>query len=150
MTKLSILLAPLIALSTSACHQVAPLETTTDSATNPQIAAGTITAPANLVGEYRLVGVDGQDIDLPHGISASIMADMIVVESDCVRLAWSYRFEGAGLITAPIPTRTCRRGLLPAEQAISAAFDSAREVRRTDGNGVQFIGGRHSVTLFGQ
>ena len=111
--------------------------------------AGGITA-AELTGEYRIAGVDGGGINLPHGITASIGADRIDVTSQCVEMAWSYRLEGAGLATTSIPVVTCDRGRYPEEEAIAAAFSAAREVERTASNGLRFSGGGRSVTLFSQ
>lgn len=105
---------------------------------------------AELTGEYRIAGVDGGDINLPHGITASIGADRIDVTSGCVEMAWSYRLEGAGLTTTSIPVVTCDRGRYPEEEAIAAAFSAAREVERTASNGLRFSGGGRSVTLFSQ
>jgi hypothetical protein len=45
---------------------------------------------------------------------------------------------------------SCRRALLPEEDAIAAAFDNAGMVRRTPANGIEFTGGGHSVLLFSQ
>jgi hypothetical protein len=116
----------------------------------PQAASPAPASPIRIVGEYRVAGVDGGDINLPHGISASIGENRIEVSSQCVEMAWSYRFEGARLVTEAIPGVTCDRGRYPEEQAIEAAFDAAREVERTESNGVRFSGGGRSVLLFSQ
>lgn len=112
--------------------------------------AGAIVSSADLVGEYRVPGVDGQDIDLPHGISATIDDTTIRVSADCVKFAWSYRFEGAHLLTEAAPIVTCERGLLPEEEAVQAAFEAAETVRRLPSNGIEFSGGGRSVILFSQ
>lgn len=124
----------------------APTATAPDAAPAPDIVA----SPESLAGEYRVAGVDGADIDLPHGISAVIGPDRIDLTSDCIRLAWSYRFEEGVLATERVPVPSCRRALLPQEEAIAAAFDAAGVVRRTPANGMEFSGGEHSVTLFSQ
>jgi hypothetical protein len=111
---------------------------------------GNLGVLSTLEGEYRVAGVDGGDIDLPHGISASISEDRIAVSSQCVEMAWSYRFEGDQLSTEAIPLVTCDRARYPEEEAIDAAFTSAREVERTTSNGLRFSGGGRSVTLFSQ
>jgi hypothetical protein len=104
----------------------------------------------DLVGQYRVAGVDGQSIDLPHGITAAISGERIDITSSCVRMAWSYRFEGTAIVTSPVPVLSCQRGLLPEEAAIDRAFGAASSVRRTPSNGVEFAGGGHDVTLFSQ
>ena len=83
-------------------------------------------------------------------MSASIAADRIDVTSDCIRFAWSYRFESGVVTTERVPRPSCRRALLPEEEAIAAAFDNAGMVRRTPANAVEFSGGGRSVTMFGQ
>jgi hypothetical protein len=109
-----------------------------------------ITDAAALVGEYRVAGVGGQDINLPHGITASISDGGIHVVSDCVNLSWSWSFEGARLVTERVPVEGCGRGLLPEEDAIAAAFDEATAVVRTPSNGIEFTGENGSVLLFSQ
>jgi hypothetical protein len=113
-------------------------------------AANLIASAQSLAGEYRVAGVDGADINLPHGISAEITADRIAVTSDCINLGWTYHFQNGALATERVPMASCRRALLPEEGAIAAAFDNAGMVRRTPANGVEFTGGGHSVLLFSQ
>jgi hypothetical protein len=126
----------------------------TPSAPVSPVSTPSPTAPAEpameLAGEYRIAGVDGGDIDLPHGITAVIGEDRIDVTSQCVEMAWSYSLEGTTLQTMRIPVVTCDRGRYPEEEAIEAAFTAAREVERTASNGLRFSGGGRSVTLFTQ
>lgn len=115
------------------------------AATSPAIASA-----AELAGEYRVAGIDGADINLPHAITAAIDGERIHVTSDCVNLAWSYRFEGERLVTEQVPVESCARGLVPSEQGLLAALDIADAVRRTPANAVEISGGGHAVTLFTQ
>jgi len=94
--------------------------------------------------------VDGRDINLSHGISASISEQEIEVLSQCIRFKWTYALSDGVLATERIPSMSCRRGLLPDEEAISRAFDHAVQVRRTPSNGIEFAGAVHTVTLFSQ
>ena len=103
-----------------------------------------------LAGDYRVAGIDGADVNLPHGISAFITGERIDVQSDCIRFAWTYRFEEQLLVTEQAPVASCRRALLPEEQALAEAVEAADVVRRTPANGVEFSGGGHSLLLFGQ
>lgn len=117
----------------------------------PQAASAAGALPASsLAGEYRIAGVDGGDIDLPHGISATIGAHRIDVVSQCVEMAWSYRLEGTALRTTQLPVVSCDRGRYPEEEAIEEAFTDARAVERTESNGLRFSGGGRSVILFSQ
>ncbi len=121
----------------------------------PEEAAATFTpavvsAPETLQGEYRVAGVNGGEIDLPHGITASIGEDRIELASGCVHLRWTYTYEAGSLATVPVPVETCERSLLPEEEALDAAITAATAVRRTPENGVALSSGGHSATLFSQ
>lgn len=105
---------------------------------------------AALVGEYRVAGVDGQDINLPHGITASISVDEIEVQSQCIRFKWTYAITNGVLAASRAPAVSCQRGLLAEEEAIARAFDQAVQAQRTPANGIEFSGAGHSVTLFSQ
>jgi hypothetical protein len=137
-------IALLAALMLAACRPAAE-----ESPAQPEQPSQPAAVP-ELAGEYRVAGVDGSDIDLPHAITASIDEERIHLVSDCVNLAWTYRFEGARLATETAAVEGCARGLEPAEQALLAAFDVADAVRRTPANALEFSGGGHSVTLFSQ
>lgn len=112
--------------------------------------AKVIASVERLAGEYRIAGVDGRDIDLPYGITASISGDRIEIQADCVRLAWSYRFAGPTIETGRVPVKSCRRALTAEEEALATAFDAATSVTLTPSNGYEFGGSGHSVTLFTQ
>ena len=135
---------------TPAAPVAGPAAEPTSSVPDEGPVAGAIVSSAELVGEYRVPGVDGQDINLPHGISATIDDTTIRVSADCVNFALSYRFEGPRLVTEATPVVTCERGLLPEEEAVQAAFEAAVAVRRLPSNGIEFSGGGRSVILFGQ
>jgi hypothetical protein len=120
-------------------------------AENPIVVeAGVIASPAGLAGEYRIAGVNGKDVDLPHGISAVVDETTIRVSADCLNFAWSYRFKSSRLVTETMPVASCRRALLPPDEAVRTAIDAAETVRRTPANGIELSGGGHSVTLFSQ
>lgn len=102
------------------------------------------------VGEYRVAGADGADIDLGHGISLSVTEDTIALASQCVTPRWTYRYVDGRLRTERIVEPICERGRHPAESAAMAVFDDPQEVLRTPANGLFVEGGGHSVTLFSQ
>jgi len=117
----------------------------------PEEADSSIIASSDaLAGEYRVAGIDGEDVNLPHSITASIAANRIEFQSDCIRFAWSYRFEDRLLITEQAPVASCRRALLPEERALSEAVEAADIARRTPANGIELSGSGRSVLLFGQ
>jgi hypothetical protein len=161
MTRLFIGVAALLLAGCSDVDQAEPPTPIEEPASAPApatAAAPAKTFPANaaiteageLVGEYRVAGVNGRDIDLPHGITARINPASIHVTSDCVNVAWSWFLEGTRLVTERVPVEGCGRGFLPEEEAIVTAVDSADKASRTPANGLEFSGGGHSVLLFGQ
>lgn len=130
-----------LALALAACGS--PAEAPAEPAAAPL-------AATELVGEYRVAGVDGSDVNLPHAITASISADRIHLISDCVNLAWDYTLAGGSMATRQVPVESCARGFEPTEQALLSALDVADTVSRTEANAIEFSGGGHSVTLFSQ
>jgi hypothetical protein len=145
-----LVLAVLVAGCRPAEQPAAPSTASSTTAAAPAPELRAIASADRLVGEYRIAGADGQGIDLPYGIAATITADRIRVNADCFTLEWSYRFERAALATRRVPAKSCRRSLTPEEQAIAQAFDAATTVMLTEANGYEFVGGGHSVTLFTQ
>ena len=129
---------------------VIPVPSPTRRPATEEPSTNRITATADLAGEYRVAGVDGQGIDLPYGISASISGDRIHVTADCVNMDWSYRFENGAQATERVPVESCARGLTREEQAIAEAFDTATAVVLNRANGFEFTGDGSSVTLFTQ
>lgn len=111
-----------------------------------------ITSATELIGEYRVAGLDGRSIDLPHGLTVSIRQDTIVLFEGCMSMAWRYHFDAGRLVTARRHDLVgrCTRPPQATEEAIGLAFDAATGVRRTPANGIDFYGGGHTVTLFSQ
>ena len=129
------------------------------AATNASQPAATPGAPAaaggalpagELPGEYRVAGVDGRSVDLPHAITVSIGPETIRYTSQCVTGAWNYRFEGGALVTDPVVEPVCDRGRYREEEALDAVFAAPEAIRRTPANGIELSGGGHTVTLFSQ
>jgi hypothetical protein len=107
--------------------------------------------PATAIeGEYRIAGVNGQDINQPYAITASISSGRIHVTADCINLGWDYTLEGAAISTKRVAVEGCGRGMTAAEEAITTAFDAARTVVRTPSNSIEFRAPGHTVTLFSQ
>jgi hypothetical protein len=134
-----------------AARPAAPVETAVAAPTETPPANVPVNETAELVGEYRLAGVDGRDIDLAHGVTARIDDTGIIVESGCVVMSWVWFFEDGRLVTEQLfPRESCGRKLLPEEEAIAAAFNGATHVGRTPANGIEFAGENGAVLLFGQ
>lgn len=126
-----------------------PQEAAEPGSPTPDAPGDLNTDPAALVGEYRVAGAGGREIDLPHAITASISSDTIDIVSECVRMRWTYRLEPT-LLTERQAVASCRRGLMPEEVAVEAALAAGGPIRRTPQNGIQIGMGQTSVTLFSQ
>ena len=103
-----------------------------------------------LIGEWRVAGVDGQAIDLPYGITASITGDRIHIVADCINLAWTYAAESGTIETERVPVESCGRGMTTQEEAIVAAIDSATGFGRIPPNAVEIFTTGRRVTLYSQ
>lgn len=110
----------------------------------------TASAPETLVGEWRVGSVDGQPIDLPHGIAMIITEDRIMVNSGCVNLGWSYRYANGELHAESQPQASCRRAYFREEEGLISALAGAASVHRTETNGIEIAGSANSITLFSQ
>ena len=106
---------------------------------------------SELPGEYRVAGIDGEELNAPVGVAVSITESTIIL-MPCAGLAWTYTYNDAMLETKriPVPPRgiVCR---IPIEVArAGVALAEATRVRRTSANGIEFSGGGRSVHLFSQ
>ena len=126
--------------------------TATSAATEPAppgVPEGAI-ATGELVGEWRVAGVDGRAVNLPHAITVSIDATTIRYASHCVSGVWTYRAAGPSIVTRQVPQAMCDRGRYREERALDAVFSAPGAIRRTAGSGIDIAGGGHSITLFSQ
>lgn len=159
--------APLAAALLAACSPQAPSPPPAEEPiTTPEPSAAAadgstpITAVGELIGEYRVAGIDGQPLDAPIGIAVSIDGPMLSFEPTCAGFVWSLEFVGGRLVTTRFgearaepqvpPPPVCAVAVPPEHRALAAAFDAAERVSRTPANGIEFTGGGHSVLLFGQ
>lgn len=127
-----------------------PATSTTGVTSESDPDAPGVPAPASLIGDYRVAGVDGAAVDLEWGMSVSINATTIRLVSQCVTPQWRYRYEGGAITTESMLVEICEREMAPAEAAANAALDGAEQVTRTPENGLEITGGGHSITLFSQ
>lgn len=154
-------------LSLAACTQSDEASEEPAIAASPSAAAGPTASPEpvdtvaprvpseliparELVGEWRVAGVDGQAIDQPYAITAAITDDRIHIVADCINLAWSYAAESGTITTTRVPVEGCGRGLTQQEKALVAAIDAATGFGRTPSNAVEIFTTDHRVTLFSQ
>lgn len=120
-----------------------------------------ITSLGDLLGEYRVAGVDGSEV--PHGeaIALSIDGPLMSFDPTCAGFVWEIGFEGDALVTrrssnaadrpAGIPPPpVCAIAVSDGQRALAEALDAATRAERTLENAVRLSGGKHSVTLFSQ
>ncbi|MXP11171.1 hypothetical protein [Pseudoblastomonas halimionae] len=163
MKILATILAPAFALA--ACQPVqdnpeegdaTPAIDSTASAPDNAAAADKIDVPQSLVGEYRVAGIDGKELDIPVGFALSITDTEIHDGQGCGARHWRYAYEKGVLETkrflmhednaanCPIFRRT-REWI-----ALGEAIDAATGAERTRANGIELSGNGRSVTLFSQ
>ena len=90
---------------------------------------------------------DGAVAMQPDAISATLTASRIDVQAGCIRFAYDYRLDGGALATTAAPVASCRRALMPLEQAVQQALAGASQVARTATDAIVFTGDGGSVTL---
>ncbi len=149
------------ALALGACQPVAEpesAETEAPASANTEAPASAdteatpsaISSSAELAGEYRLAGINGEDFNEPIGVAVSITSDRIDFVGSCVFTHWTYRFEGEQIVTQMEEGPTCRRALAPWETTARDALSAAQSVSRTPSNGILIDGPGGSLTLFSQ
>ncbi len=119
-----------------------------------------IAALGDLIGEYRVAGIDGEPLDADFGIALSIDGPMISFEPTCAGFVWHIEFEDGNLVPERENTRNlepgapsppvCAIGIHPVQVQLATALDAATRVVRTPENAVVLSGRDHSVTLFRQ
>ena len=131
--------------------------TTTDTGTYaPEQVPGSvpIIAVDGLIGEYRVAGIGGEQIDAPVGLSLSIANTRIIFPAHCGGYAWDYTLEAGALSTvlvmSPDPNCQTRAPVHPAVYELVAALDAVTGAERTPQNAIRLSGGGRSVTLFSQ
>ena len=131
--------------------------------TAPSVPEGSrpITAVGDLIGEYRVAGIDGREVQGDIGIALSIDGPMLSYEPTCAGFVWKIaerrgevRFErapGYGPTRQPDGSTLVCAVAVPAEfERLGRAIDAAQRAWRTPANGILLEGGGRSVTLFSQ
>lgn len=161
-------LAPALLFALAACS--APADKNPDEGTAvsdesgetapEQVPGGVaITEVGDLIGEYRVAGVD--DAELPNGeaIALSIDGPMLSFEPTCAGFVWQIGFDGDMLTTRrpgvpPVPGEApppvCAIAISPGQSALAQAIDAATRAERTPSNAIRLSGGGHSLTLYTQ
>jgi hypothetical protein len=118
-------------------------------------------AIGDLVGEYRVAGIDGTEVQGSIGIALSIDGPMLSYEPTCAGFVWDIAAEAghftltraAGYGPARQPDGTfvvCAVAVSPEQRRLAEAIDAARRAWRTPSNGILLEGRGRSVMLFSQ
>lgn len=140
-------------LGLSACQPSAQAPASSDSKTESAAPAQPVIPPlsaADIVGEWRIAGVNGGEINQPTGITAQITADEIRITSGCVNLAFGYRLAAGQFAATQKPVAGCERTLSPAEKAVGDAVNKAQSAARDSSNALVLSGEGSSLTLYTQ
>jgi len=114
-------------------------------------------APASLVGEYRVAGIDGEELDTDFGLALSIDRGHVSFEPTCAGFVWSYAYRDGALdierrqekLHHP-PPPVCAIAIHPTQRKLAEALDAVNRAGRTPANGVELSGNGRSVLLFSQ
>jgi hypothetical protein len=148
----------LAALGLAACMPSEPLSGSASGA------AVSEAAPEALAGQYRVAGIDGEEVSGGIGIALTITDAMIWFEPRCAGFSWTYSYADGALATdrpekprsddAPYVAQrmrpTCRIAVHPEQRRLADALDGVIEARRTPSNGIELRGEEHSVLLYTQ
>ncbi|WP_126172115.1 hypothetical protein [Altericroceibacterium xinjiangense] len=125
-----------------------------------QAPAPRITSVGDLIGEYRVAGIDGEPLDAPIGIGLSIDEPLMSYEPTCAGFVWNIAFEGERLRTARNRSASdaapgsaepaCTADVHPAKQRLAEALDAVTRAERDATNAVVLSGGGHRVMLYSQ
>lgn len=107
-----------------------------------------------LAGEYRVAGINGEEIDAPFGLALSASDQRIIFDGPCGGYAWDYQLEATRIKTAravsPDPACLATARIHHLVFDLAAALDASTQAGRTPSNGIELSGGGKSVTLYSQ
>jgi hypothetical protein len=151
MRRGALLLFALLAACGPAAEQ--PVPTSTPSTT----ASPALPAPESLVGEYRVAGIDGEELNASFGIALSITEGNVSFEPTCAGFVWTYAYRDGVVdierrqekIGHP-PPPVCTVAIHPLQRELGEALDAVNRAGRTPANGIELSGNGRSVLLFTQ
>lgn len=136
----------------------APPPALTPSPVTPRLA----TTHADLLGEWRVAGIDGAEVSGDMGIAVSIDETSLSYEPTCLGFVWQVSYQGEGRIALTRdsnygPQRaadgsvvSCLPAVTPAFGQLAEVLDAAIEVNRLASGALEFSGGGRSAVLFRQ
>jgi hypothetical protein len=120
-----------------------------------------LSAVGDLLGEYRVAGIDGTEVQGDIGIALSIDGTRLSYEPICAGFVWDIKPEGSGLRFERAKgfgpeqqpdgsSMACAVAVSPEQRRLAEAIDAARHAWRTPSNGILLEGSRRSVLMFSQ
>ena len=120
-----------------------------------------ITAIGDLIGEYRVAGIDGSEVQGDTGIALSIDGPLLSYEPTCAGFVWNIAEQDGGFAFTRAPgygpsrqpdgsVAVCAVAVAPEQRRLGEAIDAAGRAWRTPANGILLEGGGRSVLLFSQ
>lgn len=114
-----------------------------------------------LLGEYRVAGIDGGEVPGGEAIALSIDGPLVSYEPTCAGFVWEIDFEEERFETArhsfgpppepgEPPRPVCAIAVSAGQRALATAIDAATRAERTPANAIRLSGSGHSVLLFSQ
>ena len=152
----------LVAIASAACAPRDQVANETMAPPPAEAAAAGESAPVlTLEGEWRVAGIDGQPLEQPVGLALRASAQEIWWDPRCAGYVRSYRIEGGKFTTGPhigfVPRKpgeptppVCTIAPPPRIGDVFRALTEATTIVRTPQNGIEILGGGHSVLLFSQ
>ncbi len=157
----------LYALALTGCGEnaVAPPAAQVSDTPVPQQAtpAGSValTRIGDLVGEYRVAGIDGAEIPGDQGIALSIDGNQLSFEPTCAGFVWRIELPADELrfvrvpqyppaVAGAPPPPVCAVAVSPQLRQLGKAIDASTRAWRTPANGIMIEGGGRSALLFSQ
>jgi hypothetical protein len=144
--------------SLAAIAGCSPANDAADAPAEPAAIEATTSEPntpiGNLVGEYRVAGINGESIDAPFGLALSVTDSRMIFGDFCGGYAWDYRLEGTRIEMARVasPDAACLATVRMHRSVFDfvEALDAVTTATRTPSNGIELAGAGRSVTLYSQ
>jgi hypothetical protein len=139
----------------ASCGPAPNVEPATSPSPEPSVAAALPLEPVGkLAGEYRVAGINSEDIDAPFGLALSASDNRITFAGPSGGYSWDYRLVETRLATtraaSPDPACLATARIHHLVFDLAAALDRATQAGRTPSNGITLSGGGRSVTLYSQ
>lgn len=102
-----------------------------------------------LDGEWRVTGVNGEDLKQAYTMNASFADGRLTIASDCVRFAWAYTQDRNIVAFTPAPAQSCERVRTTNEDQVAEVIPLANiAMFSEDGSEVELSGpgGRVAMT----